>query len=311
MQTEEQTKVTSVTVKDIDSLDVLRRFSRDLNLITGLTFAFADAEGRPAYRLNRISCMCNPICSSVLRVPAGRKACEACDAKNMKSALQERKPLVYLCHLGLMNVLVPLVVRDTAVGLFATGGCLANPPTKKGFAKLRNRLAELGIPCRWAHRLYYTSPVVPSGKAEALVDLISLVSERVADIEKQIVEFRRMTKQDTLRRVQEIIETQYAKPLTISDVGRMVGISSSRLAHILKDRLGTTFTSWRNQIRIDKARYLLANSDQPVVHISLEVGFESLSHFYSLFERVTGIPPRKYRNLHSPLEEPVTKFGSA
>src|SRR5262249_50959330 len=47
--------------------------------------------------------------------------------------------------------------------------------------------------------------------------------------------------------------------------------------------------------RIAKAKELLRNSDLSITEICMEVGFESLGSFSTLFSKVVGISPSAYR----------------
>jgi len=40
----------------------------------------------------------------------------------------------------------------------------------------------------------------------------------------------------------------------------------------------------------------LANSDEKIVNIALDAGFGSMSQFYEIFHRATGLTPQKWRD---------------
>lgn len=46
---------------------------------------------------------------------------------------------------------------------------------------------------------------------------------------------------------------------------------------------------------MNHAAILLASSSKEIIEISLECGFESLSHFYVSFKKVHGISPGRFR----------------
>ena len=56
-----------------------------------------------------------------------------------------------------------------------------------------------------------------------------------------------------------------------------------------------TSTVIAENTRLDRARNLLALSDDPVTDICMEVGFPSLGSFSALFARRIGAPPSTYR----------------
>jgi transcriptional regulator GlxA family with amidase domain len=50
-------------------------------------------------------------------------------------------------------------------------------------------------------------------------------------------------------------------------------------------------------LRIQQARYLLANSELPIKEIAIGLGFCSIYHFSRLFKEKTGVTPGNYAKL--------------
>ena len=85
--------------------------------------------------------------------------------------------------------------------------------------------------------------------------------------------------------------------------GRDVGASSRTLNRLFAAELGMSFTKWRQQLRLQHSMTLLAVGSS-VSSTALEVGYESLSAFVTMFKRATGRPPSAYRR------EMLAKGGS-
>lgn len=77
------------------------------------------------------------------------------------------------------------------------------------------------------------------------------------------------------------------------------GMSSGHLDRVFRQYLHTTPTAYVNWLRLNYARELLLNSDLDVLEVSLEAGYENLSHFYHLFRESFGLPPIKFRREHT------------
>ena len=58
---------------------------------------------------------------------------------------------------------------------------------------------------------------------------------------------------------------------------------------------------FRNQIRIQVAKDLLLKTNDKILSIALQVGFEDLSFFSKMFKQEVGIPPRQYREIRGNL----------
>ncbi len=78
--------------------------------------------------------------------------------------------------------------------------------------------------------------------------------------------------------------------------------SQEHMARTFKKHMGITPTTWINKLRINHAKYLLVSSRMSISEIELECGFESSSHFHSLFRKETGETPNNFRNRSSRIQ---------
>lgn len=76
---------------------------------------------------------------------------------------------------------------------------------------------------------------------------------------------------------------------------RLSGKSEEHLSRCCRRFLGKTPTEFVNDIRVDYATRTLQLSNEPVLEICAEAGFDSLSHFYHLFKKRHGVSPNGYR----------------
>ena len=58
--------------------------------------------------------------------------------------------------------------------------------------------------------------------------------------------------------------------------------------------MGLSLSAYQMQIRIDRAKKLLARGT-PIARVASEMGFYDQSHFGSHFKRLVGTTPRNYR----------------
>lgn len=75
--------------------------------------------------------------------------------------------------------------------------------------------------------------------------------------------------------------------------------SPEHLCRTIRRYFGTTPTAWVNHLRLGYAADLLARTNEPIVTVAMQAGFENLSHFYHLFRQVYRQSPARYRKAHS------------
>jgi AraC family transcriptional regulator len=73
------------------------------------------------------------------------------------------------------------------------------------------------------------------------------------------------------------------------------GMSDFHFSRLFRRATGQSPSQYFIQMRMDKARELLLESNLSVIEVALEVGYSSPSHFSQVFRRHTGATPREYR----------------
>jgi AraC-like DNA-binding protein len=82
---------------------------------------------------------------------------------------------------------------------------------------------------------------------------------------------------------------------TIEALAREVGISPYHFIRQFEAVFGVTPHQYRIQVRLDRAKHLLAAGRRSVTAVCMEVGFSSLGSFSTLFSRRFGETPSAYR----------------
>jgi AraC family transcriptional regulator len=100
-----------------------------------------------------------------------------------------------------------------------------------------------------------------------------------------------------LRRAIEFIRENLERDLNLSEIASSTGMSPFHFARAFKQSTGLTPHQHLTRTRIEKAKQLLVKSDMPIVEVCNQVGFQSQSHFTTVFRRLTGLTPRIYRGV--------------
>lgn len=96
-------------------------------------------------------------------------------------------------------------------------------------------------------------------------------------------------------RVLDYVAAHYGEQLSLRHIAGRIGISVSRVAHLVKQHTGKTVWQHIMRMRIGKARQLLESTDEPCGQIALATGFCDQSYFTKHFRRLTGTTPVQYR----------------
>ena len=84
--------------------------------------------------------------------------------------------------------------------------------------------------------------------------------------------------------------------ITVAEVADRVDFSESHFMRYFKENMGTSFIDYLRDYRLTMAARLLLVSDDTILSVAEEVGFENLSNFNRAFKKKYGVTPREYRN---------------
>lgn len=92
------------------------------------------------------------------------------------------------------------------------------------------------------------------------------------------------------------IDKNYNQDLTLSEVAAEIGVSYSYLSRKFKEECGQGFSDYLNQLRIKKAKKLIAEGNNNIKEIVNQVGFNNYNYFFKVFKDLEGLTPREYEN---------------
>jgi transcriptional regulator GlxA family with amidase domain len=99
-------------------------------------------------------------------------------------------------------------------------------------------------------------------------------------------------------RVQQTIDTMTAqlhRRVAMNELAAAVGLSVSQLARLFRRETGVTPGTYLHNLRLERARILLAGTSIPVRDVMTQVGWSDRSHFARDFCRQFGSNPRTFR----------------
>ena len=107
----------------------------------------------------------------------------------------------------------------------------------------------------------------------------------------------------TLQEIRQFIEGNFTKDIPIMLICRKFGFNRTKLQEGFNQLFSVTVHAYVCQLRMDKARGLLRETDEPVKLIALECGYKKLSSFTRVFTRWHRMSPTQYRTVSSATEK--------
>ena len=95
--------------------------------------------------------------------------------------------------------------------------------------------------------------------------------------------------------VQEYIAAHYAEPLTNARLAQLVGYHEYYLNRVFTAATGQSLHGYLLKVRLNRAGWLILNTDLELQTVGERVGFGSYPHFSAAFKAATGFSPAQYR----------------
>lgn len=128
-----------------------------------------------------------------------------------------------------------------------------------------------------------TDPHPPSGPSGDKYEKSALSAEAASRISRK------------LRAAMETDHLHRDPNLSLWVLARHIGASPNYVSQTLNEVIGESFFDFVNGYRITEAKKLLSTTNDTVLAITYDVGFNARSSFYNAFKRITGQTPNMYR----------------
>jgi len=96
-------------------------------------------------------------------------------------------------------------------------------------------------------------------------------------------------------RIREHLSTG-RKPPSRGQLARLAGLAERSFSSYFHAKMGRTLPRFINELRVGRARLLLADTPLPVATVARTCGFHNLSNFNAHFRAIVGTTPARFRN---------------
>ncbi len=98
-----------------------------------------------------------------------------------------------------------------------------------------------------------------------------------------------------IRRALAFVREHFTEAITLADVAHEAALSRFHFCRLFHHEVGVSLREYLQEIRVGRAKALLADRHVTVSEVAYAVGFNDLSHFDRIFNRKVGRSPTAYR----------------
>ena len=96
-------------------------------------------------------------------------------------------------------------------------------------------------------------------------------------------------------RARDAMDRTYAEPLDITRLAQVASVSEAHFIRTFRATFGETPHRYLQRRRVERAMFLLSETDRTITDICLDVGFGSLGTFSRTFTEILKATPTEYR----------------
>ena len=203
--------------------------------------------------------------------------CVACDRSHLDEAKRIRDALIYHCHNGLIEGIVPLYDQH---GIYL--GAIV-------FGQLRD--PERPAPADASpgqRRLYQALQTCTPERAHDIGYLLKYVSEYI--IEKELIRYRN---RPWAEQIERFIGENPGRRITVRELADLIGASASFITHHFRAEFGRSPKDYVWRAKMEKARALIEGGKR-VQDVAEALGFYDAFHFSKRFKAYWGQPPSRF-----------------
>ena len=160
------------------------------------------------------------------------------------------------------------------------------------FSILSSRLIRMGIDA-WSEanaQMNYSQII----GAANLTELKTLTKQRLETLLKLVKAKQNVNTKSIIDEAIKYMKKHYGEEISLEQVASRFFLNQAYFSRLFKQCIGTTFTDYLIELRMEKAKELLDQGTYKVYEVSRKVGYRSEKYFFRIFKQYMGCSPSEY-----------------
>ncbi len=269
------------------SVESIKELMQSFYRLSGIRFVLFDENFREILSFPEENCR---FCKAIRSCPQTRRKCTVADRRAFRQCAKENQLVVYPCHAGLIEAVMPLHDNEKTVGYLMFGQVTDIADKQKLYESAtliatRNGLdaAELRA---GMDEIIYKSPEEIAAAAKIMEACTSYIiyKELITPDNSRVVALAK-----------QYIEEHLGVPLDMAQMCKEVGIGRTKLYELFSAETRQGIAAYLRRRRMHRAKKLLKSTDLSIAAISEQVGFIDYNYFSRVFKKTYGRSPKEYR----------------
>ncbi|MBR3894005.1 MAG: PocR ligand-binding domain-containing protein [Clostridia bacterium] len=269
-------------------MENFQKICLDFFRLAGMEFSLWDENQHNIYSFPKGH---KPFCHIARRDPALHEKCLCSDAHGFREVNRTKAPYVYTCHMGLTEVLIPILQKDEIIGYLMFGQMPEEGNRETILERIKHAASDPNFRAELENALLNTAEY-PSDKIRYCIHILKIMIDYM-----NLSHIIQKTDDTLFYRAKKYISEHISEPILPQDICKQIGISPNTLYKIVKKNEGVHPTAFIRRQKIEKAKRLLEKSNVSIATVADETGFSDANYFIRVFKSEVGLSPLRYRKV--------------
>ena len=231
-------------------------------------------------------------CKIAKSTDRGYNACLRCKMLANTKAITTKKPFCGNCIYGLYEQAYPVIVNENVVAIIYVGNAVIDKDKTISLIKKTSGLTGINadeLITEMENCEYEYSEEELFGIAEIISDYLKLLCNNKPQKPRNLNWLVSLMKRHA--------DEMYCTGVSLKELAISCRKNEKYLGRLFKKEMGISFSEYCIGLRLEKAEAALLKSNDKIIDIALDCGFNNISYFNRVFRKKHNVSPGEYREL--------------
>ncbi len=255
--------------------------------MTGIRLVLFDTNGEAVLSYPQQDCN---FCRLMKQCPNTRRSCRYADRRSFEKCKQDNTLVIYKCHAGLVEAVIPLHENTHTIGYLMFGQICDTENRAALTAKALERAAQYGWNTAAVEQAIQDITHKNAEQIRAAAKIMEACTSYIIYKELITPEGDRVVEQ-----TKAYLEEHLGEDLDMAALCAAVQVGRTKLYTLFRKETKMGIAAYLLRRRLHRAKKLLKTTEMSIKEIAQTVGFSDYNYFSRVYKKQYGKSPRYYR----------------
>ncbi|MRY42783.1 MULTISPECIES: PocR ligand-binding domain-containing protein [Bacteria] len=218
--------------------------------------------------------------------------CKACDYNAYQACKSSNSLYVYTCHAGLTEAIAPIKSESRVIGYIMFGQVFCSDENTISWKEIYEKFKDYSIDIEALHKAYLNKAKIEPKVIKSSAQMLEICANYLYSSHKLKQEDNSLVVQ-----IDNYIIEHMHEPITVPDLCEHFKIRKTTFYKISSDFFGMGLAEYIRQVKIQRAKQYLTDTNLPICEIADLVGISDYNYFTKVFKREVKYTPTEFRKI--------------